>query len=154
MLRPGEQVLTPPVFTGTFRATKSCVTLIVLLFREHLAPFMKVNQAKQIVSKAIEQLSQALERGHSETLKKLPRCDWSISSVQSAKRNPYRIAETNGYARRWLSYLAQTWTFREDRRERDFDFCSGWLGREVSLPQPQLPEVVLLLTRQACYFGQ
>ncbi len=30
---------------------------------------MKVEQAKQIVSKAIEQLSQALERGHSETLR-------------------------------------------------------------------------------------
>ena len=29
---------------------------------------MKVEQAKQIVSKAIEELSQALERGHSETL--------------------------------------------------------------------------------------
>jgi len=29
---------------------------------------MKVEQAKQIASKAIEQLSQALERGHSETL--------------------------------------------------------------------------------------
>ena len=30
---------------------------------------MKVEQAKQIASKAIEQLSQALERGHSETLR-------------------------------------------------------------------------------------
>ena len=30
---------------------------------------MKVEQAKQIVSKAIEELSQALERGHSETLR-------------------------------------------------------------------------------------
>ncbi len=30
---------------------------------------MKVEQAKQIVSKAIEQLGQALERGHSETLR-------------------------------------------------------------------------------------
>jgi antirestriction protein ArdC len=30
---------------------------------------MKVEQAKQFVSKAIEQLSQALERGHSETLR-------------------------------------------------------------------------------------
>src|ERR1700693_4770630 len=30
---------------------------------------MKVEQAKQIVSAAIEQLSQALERGHSETLR-------------------------------------------------------------------------------------
>ena len=30
---------------------------------------MKVEQAKQIVSTAIEQLSQALERGHSETLR-------------------------------------------------------------------------------------
>jgi hypothetical protein len=30
---------------------------------------MKVEQAKQIVSKAIEQLSQALGRGHSETLR-------------------------------------------------------------------------------------
>jgi len=30
---------------------------------------MKIQQAKQIVSKAIEQLSQALERGHSETLR-------------------------------------------------------------------------------------
>ena len=30
---------------------------------------MKVEQAKQIVSKAIEQLSEALERGHSETLR-------------------------------------------------------------------------------------
>jgi len=31
---------------------------------------MKVEQAKQIASKAIEQLSEALERGHSETLRK------------------------------------------------------------------------------------
>jgi hypothetical protein len=30
---------------------------------------MKVEQAKQIVSKAIEELSQALERSHSETLR-------------------------------------------------------------------------------------
>ena len=30
---------------------------------------MKVEQAKQIASKAIDELSQALERGHSETLK-------------------------------------------------------------------------------------
>jgi hypothetical protein len=30
---------------------------------------MKVEQAKQIASKAIEQLSQALERGHSERLR-------------------------------------------------------------------------------------
>ena len=30
---------------------------------------MKVEQAKQIVSAAIEQLSEALERGHSERLK-------------------------------------------------------------------------------------
>jgi len=30
---------------------------------------MKVEQAKQIASKAIEQLSEALERGHSETLR-------------------------------------------------------------------------------------
>ena len=30
---------------------------------------MKVEQAKQIVSKAIEELSQSLERGHSETLR-------------------------------------------------------------------------------------
>ena len=30
---------------------------------------MKVEQAKQIVSKAIQELSQALERGHSETLR-------------------------------------------------------------------------------------
>jgi antirestriction protein ArdC len=30
---------------------------------------MKIEQAKQVVSKAIEQLSQALERGHSETLR-------------------------------------------------------------------------------------
>jgi hypothetical protein len=30
---------------------------------------MKVEQAKQIVSKAIEELSQALERGHSESLR-------------------------------------------------------------------------------------
>jgi antirestriction protein ArdC len=30
---------------------------------------MKVEQAKQIVSKAIEELGQALERGHSETLR-------------------------------------------------------------------------------------
>jgi hypothetical protein len=30
---------------------------------------MKVVQAKQIVSKAIEELSQALESGHSETLR-------------------------------------------------------------------------------------
>lgn len=30
---------------------------------------MKVEQAKQIASNAIEQLKQALERGHSETLK-------------------------------------------------------------------------------------
>jgi antirestriction factor ArdC-like protein len=30
---------------------------------------MKVEQAKQIVSKAIEELSQALDRGHSETLR-------------------------------------------------------------------------------------
>src|SRR5260370_17117209 len=30
---------------------------------------MKVGQAKQIASQAIEQLSQALERGHSETLR-------------------------------------------------------------------------------------
>jgi hypothetical protein len=30
---------------------------------------MKVEQAKQIVSAAIEQLCQALERGHSETLR-------------------------------------------------------------------------------------
>ena len=30
---------------------------------------MKVEKAKQIVSKAIEELSQALERGHSETLR-------------------------------------------------------------------------------------
>jgi hypothetical protein len=30
---------------------------------------MKVEQAKQIISKAIEELSQALERGHSETLR-------------------------------------------------------------------------------------
>jgi len=30
---------------------------------------MKVEQAKQIVSTAIEQLSQALERGHSKTLR-------------------------------------------------------------------------------------
>ena len=37
---------------------------------------MKVEQAKQIVSRAIEQLSRALERGHSETLEKLPRGDW------------------------------------------------------------------------------
>jgi hypothetical protein len=29
---------------------------------------MKVEQVKQIASKAIEQLSEALERGHSETL--------------------------------------------------------------------------------------
>jgi hypothetical protein len=50
----------------------------------------------------------------------------------------FAIAEANGYARRWLSYLAQTWAFREDRRERDFDSCSGWLGGEMSLPQLQL----------------
>jgi hypothetical protein len=31
---------------------------------------MKIDQAKQIASKAIDELSQALERGHSETLKK------------------------------------------------------------------------------------
>jgi len=30
---------------------------------------MKVEQAKQIASKAIDELSQALERGHSETLR-------------------------------------------------------------------------------------
>ena len=30
---------------------------------------MKVEQAKQIASKAIQQLSEALERGHSETLR-------------------------------------------------------------------------------------
>jgi hypothetical protein len=30
---------------------------------------MKVEQAKQIVSKAIEELRQSLERGHSETLR-------------------------------------------------------------------------------------
>ena len=31
---------------------------------------MKVEEAEQIASKAIEQLSEALERGHSETLRK------------------------------------------------------------------------------------
>ena len=30
---------------------------------------MKVEQAKQIIGAAVEQLSQALERGHSETLR-------------------------------------------------------------------------------------
>jgi hypothetical protein len=30
---------------------------------------MKVEQAKQVASKAIEELSQALERGHSEKMK-------------------------------------------------------------------------------------
>jgi hypothetical protein len=32
---------------------------------------------------------------------KLPRGDWPIPSVQSAKRDAYRIAETNGYPRRF-----------------------------------------------------
>ena len=86
---------------------------------------MKVEQAKQIVSKAIEELSQALERGHSEDAEKLPRGDWPIPSVQSAERDAYRIAEPNGYARRWFSHVAQTGTLREERRERHFDSRSN-----------------------------
>src|SRR5258705_14002705 len=40
-----------------------------LIERFDSAANMKVEQAKQIVSKAIEELGQALERGHSETLR-------------------------------------------------------------------------------------
>ena len=55
---------------------------------------MKVEQAKQIVSKAIEELGQALERGHSESLRNYLAAIGRFRSVQSTERNAYRIAGT------------------------------------------------------------
>jgi hypothetical protein len=89
---------------------------------------MKVEQAKQIVSTAIEQLSQALERGHSETLRNYLAAIGRFHRYSLRSVMPIAIPEADSYACRWHSYLAQTWTLREDRRESDLGFCSGWLG--------------------------
>ena len=47
---------------------------------------MKVEQAKQIASKAIEQLSEALERGHSETLR-----NYLAAMAKFHRQTPLRI---------------------------------------------------------------
>jgi len=85
---------------------------------------MKVEQAKQIVSAAIEQLSQALERGHSETLRKY------LAAIgrfhRYSLRNVMLIAsQTHSYARRWFPHVAQTGALCEERRERYFDSRSN-----------------------------
>ena len=82
---------------------------------------MKVEQAKQIVSKAIEELSQALERGYSETLRNYLVAIGRIPSVQSTERDADRVAEANGYARRWFPHVEQPGTLREEGRKRHFD---------------------------------
>ena len=82
---------------------------------------MKVEQAKQIASKAIEQLSQALEAGHSEKLRehlaamaRFHRYSWhNIMLIASQK--------PDSDPRRRFSRLAQTGSLREEGRERDSD---------------------------------
>ena len=82
---------------------------------------MKVEQAKQIASKAIEQLSQALEAGHSEKLKEylaaMARFHryWLHNIMLIASQKP------NSDPRRGLSRLAQTGPLREEGRERHSD---------------------------------
>ncbi len=61
---------------------------------------MKVEQAKQVASKAIEELSQALERGHSEKLKeylaamaRFRRYSWhNVMLIASQKPNAMQVA--------------------------------------------------------------
>jgi hypothetical protein len=45
-------------------------------------------------------------------------------------RNVRLIAEANGYARRWFPHVAQTWTLREEGRERHFDSRSNRSSEE------------------------
>ena len=54
---------------------------------------MKVEQAKQIASKAIEELSQALETGHSETLREHLAAMARFHRYSLAQRHAHRIAE-------------------------------------------------------------
>ena len=72
---------------------------------------MKVEQAKQIASKAIEQLSQALEAGHSETLRQYLAAMARFHRYSLAKHDAHRIAEAGRFARRGLSRLAQAGRF-------------------------------------------
>jgi hypothetical protein len=89
---------------------------------------MKLGQGEHIVSKAIDQLSQALKGGRGETLRTYFAAIGRFHRYSLRSVMPIAIPEADSYARRWHSYLAQNWTFREDRRESDFDFCSDWLG--------------------------
>jgi hypothetical protein len=102
--------------------------------RRNRKTITKLGQGNHIVSKPIEQVSQTLEVGHCETLKNYLVAVGRFHRYSLRSVLPIAIPETNSYARRWHSYLAHTRTFREDRRESDFDFCSGWLGGEMSLP--------------------
>ena len=63
---------------------------------------MKVEQAKQIASNAIEQLRQALEAGQSQRLKEYLAAIARFSRLFVAQRHAYRLTEAERYARRGL----------------------------------------------------
>ena len=92
---------------------------------------MKIEQAKQIANKAVEQLSQALEQGQSETLKTY------LAAIGRFRKYSFRnvmmIASqkpTASYVA-GLSRMADTRTIREERRTRHRDTCSDRSREEV-----------------------
>ena len=89
---------------------------------------MKVEQAKQIASNAIEQLRQALEAGHSARLKEC------LAAMARFRRyswgNVMLIASQKPHARRRLSRLAQARPVREEGRESNSDSRSDHPERD------------------------
>jgi len=81
---------------------------------------MKVDQAKQIASNAIEQLRQALEAGHSERLKEylaaMARFDAIRGTTSCLSLHRRRTRRMCGFSR-----LAQVGPLREEGRERHSD---------------------------------
>jgi len=95
---------------------------------------MKIEQAKQIASKAVEELSHALEAGHSEKLKEYLGAMAAISSVFVAQHHAI-ASQRQMLPMSPISHLEAAWPIREKRREGNPNSCSGVLREEAESKQ-------------------